>query len=138
MKVKDIMKKKVQIMKPQDTLQSAAKKMKTQDLGCIFVSEKDRLVGIVTDRDIILRALTKESNLKTLKLKDVMTKKVLYCFEGDSLKSAAENMAKNQIRRLPVLNKTKKLVGVLSIGNIAQHSETDAGKAMKKICKKKK
>ena len=138
MKVKEIMSKKIELMKAQDALQSAAKKMKAKDLGSIFVGDKDRLVGVVTDRDIVLRALTKSPNLKSLKLKDIMTKKVLCCFENDSVRSVALNMAKNQIRRLPVLNSAKKLVGIISIGNIAQLPEEHAGKALKKICKKMK
>lgn len=131
MKVKDIMNKQIQSMKPQDTLQSAARKMKSKHTGFIFIKEKNKLVGIVTDRDIVLRGLTKGTKVASLKLKDVMTKKVHFCFENDTIKSVTQSMAKNHIHRLPVLSKSKKLVGILSVGHIAHYSEQDAGKAIK-------
>lgn len=136
MKVGEIMSKHVQLVKPHDSLHETAKKMKEKDLGCVFVEEQDRLVGVVTDRDIVVRGISEHKNLESLKIKDVMTQKVLYCYEEDSVESVAQNMAKNQVRRLPVLNKDKRLVGVISIGNISHHSIKDAGEALKEICKK--
>lgn len=137
LKVKDIMSKNPLLMGPNDTLQTAAKKMHEKDSGCVFVTENNRIAGIVTDRDIVVRAISHGSIFESLRLQDIMSPKILYCFEEDSLQKAAQNMAKNQIHRLPVLNKQNKFVGVLSLGNIATHSAKDAGETLKIICKNK-
>lgn len=130
-KVKDVMQKNVLSMNPDDTLQNAAKKMHDKDLGYIFVNKNQKVTGIVTARDIIIRAVSKGKKLESLKLKDIMSSKILYCSEQDSLEKATQNMAKNKIHRLPVLNKAKKLVGVISFGNIASHSTKKSGKSAK-------
>jgi CBS domain-containing protein len=137
LKVKDIMQKTVHLMKPEDTIQQAAKKMHEKNVGCVFINKNEKLAGIVTDRDITIRAVSKGNHSGSVKLKDIMSPKILYCFDTDTVQNAAQNMAKNQIRRLPVLNKAKKLVGIISIESIAIKSAKDAGDALKKICKKK-
>lgn len=137
LKVKDIMQKTVHLMNPEDTIQQAAKRMHEKNVGYAFINKNEKLAGIVTDRDIIIRAVSKGNHSGSVKLKDIMSPKILYCFDTDTVQNAAQNMAKNQIRRLPVLNKAKKLVGIISIESIAIKSAKDAGDALKKICKKK-
>jgi CBS domain-containing protein len=131
MKVKDIMNKKVETLKPQDSIQSAARKMKSKNTSFIFIKEKNKLVGIVTGHDIVQKGIAKGARGTSLKLKDIMTKKIHSCLETDTIKTVAQSMAKNQVHRLPVLNKSKQLVGLLSIGHIALHSEQEAGKAIR-------
>ncbi|MBX9805448.1 MAG: CBS domain-containing protein [Alphaproteobacteria bacterium] len=129
--VKDFMHKGILLMKPTDSVQNAAQKMNEKNNGCVFINENERISGVVTARDIVTRGVSKGKNLEALRLKDIMSAKILYCFEGDSLEQAAKSMAKNHIHRLPVLNKSKKLVGLLSLGNIALHSGSKAKKTVK-------
>src|SRR5258707_142083 len=104
MKIADIMSSDVQIIDPNDTIQAAAKKMKDADVGFLPVGENDKLVGMLTDRDIALRAVAQGKDPKKTKVRDVMTQKVLYCVDDDEVESAAENMAELQIRRLPIID----------------------------------
>ena len=98
------------------TIQDAAKKMQELDCGCIPVGENDKLVGVITDRDIACRAVAQGKNATTT-VKDIMTTKVLYCCETDTVDTVAQNMQEQKVRRLLVLNnKTdKKLVGIVSV-----------------------
>jgi CBS domain-containing protein len=82
------------------------------------VGEDDRLVGMITDRDIAIRAVAKDLPPDTA-VREVMTKEVLYCFEDEALEHVADNMGEQQVRRLPVLNREKRLVGILSLGDLA-------------------
>lgn len=135
--VKEIMTKKVTLARPGESLVEAAKQMKRKDYGSLLVSENDRLVGVITDRDIVLRAVSKGKDLATATVKEVMTPKVLYCYEDETVEKAAANMAQNKIHRLPVLNKQKRLVGVISLGDISSCATGPAGKALHDICQKK-
>lgn len=120
MKIKDCMTKKVVLATPTMSLREVAGKMRDGDFGALPVAENDRLIGMITDRDIVTRALAnqKESPMET-KVRDVMSRNVYYCFEGQEIEEVAKNMGDNQIRRLPVLNDHKKLVGIVSIGDLA-------------------
>lgn len=137
MQVKEIMSKNPTYLPPNSTIKEAAEKMIKLDCGFIPVSENDRLVGTVTDRDIVLRATSKGKDASTA-LKDVMSEKVLYCFEDDDVEDAAENMSKNQIRRLIVLNKDKRFTGVLSLGDVARknHDKEISGETIEAISQK--
>jgi CBS domain-containing protein len=136
MKIANIMSSDVQIVSPTDTIQAAAKKMKDADVGFLPVGENDKLVGMLTDRDIALRAVANGKNPKKTMVRDVMTEKVLYCVEDDEVEAAAENMAELQIRRLPIVDANKRLVGIVSIGDIAFRCDAStAGDTLEGVCK---
>jgi CBS domain-containing protein len=102
------------------------------DVGLLPIGQNDRLVGMVTDRDIAIRAVAAGLGPKT-KVANVMSKEVKYCFEDDDVAEVAQNMADLQIRRLPVLNREKRLVGILSLADIALSDGGSAGDALSGI-----
>ncbi len=118
MKVEKVMSREVQLTNPDRTLRDAAGLMKKIDAGILPVAENDRLVGMITDRDIAVRGVA-EGKGPDAKVRDVMSREVKYCFEDEDVAHVAENMADLQIRRLPVLNREKRLVGIVSIGDMA-------------------
>lgn len=119
MQAKDIMSKKPEFLPPTATLIEAARKMSENDFGFVPVGENDRLIGAVTDRDIIIRAISKGKDPTKTQLKDVMSEGIHFCFEVDELEKVASKMEELQIRRLVVLNKDKRMVGIISLGDIA-------------------
>ncbi|HTV30101.1 MAG TPA: CBS domain-containing protein [Xanthobacteraceae bacterium] len=119
MKVKKIMHKGVQWVSPDTSVQKLAKKMKQYDVGALPVGENDRLIGMVTDRDIAVRGLANGKDISKLTAKDVMTKGIIWCRDSDSAGKAARLMESKQVRRLPVINKNKRMVGMLSLGDIS-------------------
>jgi CBS domain-containing protein len=119
MKVKDAMHTGVAWVSPETTLAKVARKMRDEDVGAIPVGEADRLIGMVTDRDIVCRGLVDGKDPKTLTAADVMTKGIVYCRMDDEIDNAIEAMKKNKIRRLTVLDGNKRMVGMLSLGDVA-------------------
>jgi len=119
MQVREVMTPEVEVISPETTLAEAAQKMKSLDVGPLPVGERDRLVGMVTDRDITVRATAAGRDPNTTKVREVMTEQVFYCFEDESIEQAAEIMERAQIRRLMVLNRDKRLVGIVSLGDLA-------------------
>jgi CBS domain-containing protein len=122
MKIKEAMTVDVKIASPDQTLADAARMMAECDTGALPVGEDDRLVGMITDRDMVIRALAKDLGPDT-PLRDVMSKEVLYCFQDEDVEHVAANMGEQQIRRLPVLDREKRLVGIVSIGDLAACSK---------------
>ncbi|KZN21037.1 MULTISPECIES: CBS domain-containing protein [Pseudomonas] len=118
MKISEVMTKDVLTAKPSQTIQEAANMMARIDSGAIMVEEQERLIGMITDRDIAIRAVAEGLPGKT-PISKVMTGGIRYCFEDEDIENVAKNMADVQLRRLPVLNRDKRLVGVVSLGNIA-------------------
>src|SRR5262245_59491957 len=136
MQVKDIMTSSVECISPKATLREAAQTMKKLDVGLLPIcGEDDRLAGMITDRDIALRAVGDGLDPSTTRACDVMTPKVIYCFEDQDIGDAAHMMEQNQIRRLVVLNRAKRLVGILSLGDLAIDcgDEQMAGKTLEAI-----
>jgi CBS domain-containing protein len=132
MKVFEAMTRDVTVANPLQTICDAAKLMAAADAGALPVGENDRLVGVITDRDIAIRAVAR--NLPpTTPIRDVMSKEVLYCFEDEDIAHVAENMGEQQIRRLPVLDRDKRLVGIISLGDIATSTPRQAGRAVADI-----
>jgi CBS domain-containing protein len=129
MKVSEVMTKDVKIADPSRTIQDAAKLMEKNDCGSLPVGEGDRLVGMITDRDIVLRAVAAGLPLDT-PIRDVMTRELKYCFEDDEIDDVAGNMSDNKMRRLPVLNSKKRIVGIVSLGDLARSDEDSAGEAL--------
>lgn len=118
MKVSEAMTRDVRTARPDQTIQEAARLMVEIDVGLLPVGQSDRMVGMITDRDIAVRAVASGKGPQTA-VKDVMTKEVKYCFEDEDLAHVARNMGEQQLRRLPVVNRDKRLVGVLSLADVA-------------------
>lgn len=116
-------------------LPEIARRMREEDIGSVPVIEGDRLVGIVTDRDIVLRAVVDGGDLTGVKARQVMSPKVLYCFADQSVAEVLENMGDHQIRRLPVVSREKRLVGFVSLGDLSGAAEAESGTALKEISK---
>lgn len=129
MKVSEAMTRNVEIIDPSQPIQQAAQRMCDMDVGSLPVGENDRLVGMITDRDIAVRAVAMGKS-PTTPVRDVMTSDVCYCFEDEDVSSVADNMADEQVRRLPVLNRAKRLVGILALGDLAI-SEDGSGELRK-------
>lgn len=123
MKVRECMTKDVQMLRPENTVQEAARLMAECDVGSIPVNDGERLVGMVTDRDIVVRAICEGKGPDTL-LREVMSPEIMYCFEDDDAKAVAQNMADIRVRRLPVMSRDKKLVGIIAIGDLASEKNS--------------
>jgi CBS domain-containing protein len=123
MKVNDVMSVKVKLAHADDTLRSVARSMAEIDTGVLPVGENDRLIGIITDRDIVLRAVSQGLDPDNTRARDVMSPQVHYCYANDDIEEIARTMGELQVRRLPVLNEHQRLVGIVSIGDIAQNME---------------
>lgn len=119
MKVKNAMHTGVEWVEPATPLAKIAELMKKHDVGAIPVGENDRLIGIVTDRDITCRGVAAAKDCSKLTARDVMTKGIVYCNESEDLADAVRVMEQKQIRRLPVLNEDKRMVGMLSLGDVS-------------------
>lgn len=133
MRVSEAMTRDVTVASPDDTLQQAASAMAALDAGVLPVGENDRLVGMLTDRDIAVRAVAQGMGPET-SVREVMSEEVKYCFEDEDLETVTQNMGDIQLRRLPVLNRDKRLVGIVSLGDIATNSgDTLAGQALSGI-----
>lgn len=136
MLVSECMEKNVQLASPEMSLADAAKKMRDGDFGAMPVGEGDRLIGMITDRDIAIRAIADGFDPKATKVRDVMTKGTRFCFEDQPLEEIARNMAAIQVRRLPVLSRQKRMVGILSLADIALKDSACASEALSGISKK--
>lgn len=136
MKIVDIMSRDVLVISPDTLLHEVARKMQQRDCGSILVAKDDRLLGVITDRDLALRCVAESHHPAETKAEQVMTKEILYCRDTDEPEDVALNMTKNKVRRLPVLDKDKRLVGIVSLGDLAVNS-TDhvvCGRALGFIC----
>ncbi len=130
MKVSDKMTRQVRLASPDDSIQQAARVMAEADAGALPVGQDDRLVGMVTDRDIAVRAVAQGKGPDT-RVQEVMSPGVEYCFEDEELDQVARKMAEKQVRRLPVVNRQKRLVGILSLGDVAMgEGPRPAGEAL--------
>jgi CBS domain-containing protein len=118
MKVKDCMTREVRTLAPNSPIQEAARLMAECDVGAIPIGDNDRLVGMITDRDIAIRAIGQGKGADT-PIEEVMSREIRYCFEDEDLQHVAQNMGDIQVRRLPVLNRDKRLVGIVALGDIA-------------------
>ncbi|MBV9457719.1 MAG: CBS domain-containing protein [Bradyrhizobium sp.] len=124
MKVSDAMTPDVQLCTPQDTLKDAAEAMMALNVGLLPVTDGDRLIGMISDRDIATRGVALGLGPDAL-VQSVMTKDVKYCFEDQELEEVTQNMGDIQVRRLPVLNRDKRLVGIIALGDIARANAGD-------------
>ncbi len=122
MKVSKCMTRDVQLATPTQSIRDAARMMLELDAGALPVQQDDRLVGMITDRDIALRAVAAGKSPET-PIREIMSREVLYCYDDQELKDIARNMGEVKVRRLPVLNRDKRLVGIVSLGDLAQKEE---------------
>ena len=134
MKVKDVMHRGVTWVEPGTPIRDVARRMRDDDIGSVPIGEDDRLIGMVTDRDIICRGVADGADVDVLTARDVMSKPIVYCTADDDLEHAIRIMEKNKIRRLPVIDKDKRLTGMLALGDIsAIGGEEMAGEVMRSV-----
>lgn len=132
MKVSDAMTLDVQLCTPQDTLKDAAEAMMALNVGLLPVTDGDRLVGMISDRDIVTRGVAMGLGPDS-PVAQAMTEDVKYCFEDQDLEEVTRNMGDIQVRRLPVLNRDKRLVGIVSLGDLVIGADEPAKEALKEI-----
>ena len=119
------------------TLMQAAEKMKLLDIGAIPVRENDRLVGMITDRDIAVRAVAEGRDPKEVPVREAMSRDICFCYEDDSVESAAKLMQEKQIRRLAVFDRSQRPIGMVSLGDLAvrNHDDRLSGKVLERVSK---
>ena len=133
--VADVMSREVKLVGPDDNVRQVAQMMREADTGILPVAEGDRLIGMLTDRDVTVRLVAEGRDPGQTKVRDVMTADIRYVFEDEDLEHVAENMAEQRVRRLPVMNRQKRLVGVVSLGDIAGRQSPLAGRALSGIAR---
>jgi CBS domain-containing protein len=135
MTLKDVMTPDVEVIAPEATLQQGAAKMRRLNIGPLPVCDGDQLVGMLTDRDITVRAMAEGCDPTTTTVREAMPPDLAYCFEDQTLEDAVQIMEQYQIRRLPILSRAKRLVGMVSLGDVAVSSgnETRVGETLKPI-----
>ena len=124
MKVSEAMTRDVRVANPDQSIREAAQMMVELDAGALPVGAEDRLIGMITDRDIAIRGVAKGRTPDT-PVRDVMTADVKYCFEDEEIENVARNMADIQVRRLPVVNREKRLVGIIAIADLAANEDME-------------
>lgn len=133
MKVSEIMSRDVQVARPQESIQSVARRMKEIDAGSLPVCDGETIQGVVTDRDITIRAVAEGRSFDT-PVSEIMSSGVEFVFEDDDAGEAADRMAEAQVRRLPVVDRDKRLVGILALGDVAgQVKDKTAGQTLEEI-----
>jgi CBS domain-containing protein len=133
MKVAECMTGDVKLANPEDSIQQAARIMASEDIGVLPVADGDRLVGMITDRDIAVRAVADGQGCDT-KVRDVMTREVRYCFDDEDTEDVMVNMGDQQLRRLPVVDRDKRLVGMLSLSDCTMgDTDRQTGEALQQI-----
>jgi CBS domain-containing protein len=136
MQIADLMTRHVTVVAPDARIPEIAREMRDSDLGAIPVAENDRLIGMVTDRDIVVRALPDGRDPSGVTARDVMTGGALYCFADQTAEDVLQNMSEVHVRRLPVVNRDKKLVGIVSLGDLAEEAPpAETGEALKGIAR---
>jgi len=133
MKVNEAMTSDVRLASPDQSIREAAQMMIEIDAGALPVAENDHLVGMITDRDIAVRAVAAGKSPNT-KVREIMSGEVLYCFDDEDLTHVSRNMSDMKVRRLPVVNREKRLVGVISLGDLARNEQpTTVGRAVSRL-----
>ena len=135
MKISEIMTRDVEIIQPDDTLRMAAQKMRNRDIGFLPVCDGESLMGVLSDRDITVRAFADGMDINVMLGRDLMTSPAIYCFDDQDVTEAAQVMGENQIRRLVILNReNKRVIGVISLGDLVRKGVTDlSGQVLRKV-----
>ena len=134
MNVKDCMTRHVRVIGPDQTLAEAARAMAESDVGALPVANSERLLGMITDRDIAIRGIGAGKG-PDAKISEAMSGQVMYCYEDDDIDNVLQNMGDIQVRRLPVVNEDKRLVGIVSLSDLADASEEQAGETLCQIAR---
>lgn len=138
MQVRDAMTAGIRIAEPEEMLPHAAKKMRTQNIGALPVVEDGKLIGMLTDRDIAIRAVGDNKDPATVAVRDIMSDECFWCAENEQLDDAVRIMEANKVRRLPVMNDQREVVGMLSIEDVAVHApESLTGEVLKAVATSK-
>jgi len=134
MLIREVMSERVVRVPPECKLREVAAAMRDGDFGVVPVARDDKLIGVVTDRDMVVRGLAETDQVESLCAEDVMSPRVLYCYDDQTVEEVLDNMADKQVRRLPVVNRDKRLVGIVSLGDLSKDSpRTHAGAALEGI-----
>jgi len=135
MQLKNVMTRDIQDINPDSTLKNAAEKMRALDVGALPVCENDKLIGMITDRDITIRAVAEGCDPNRSKVRDVMSGSLLYCYEDDDITAAVKLMEQKQIRRLPVFDHSQRLCGIVSLGDLATriHDDRLSGEVLESV-----
>jgi CBS domain-containing protein len=131
-KISEVMTSEVKVVRPEGTIQEAAAMMAEQDVGALPVCDGTRLQGMITDRDIAIRAVADGRGADT-PVSEVMSEEVIWCSEDDDTQDVLERMGDRQIRRIPVVDEERNLVGIVSLGDLAVEDEENAGEALRDI-----
>jgi CBS domain-containing protein len=133
MLVKDVMTRQAEWIGPETTLLDAAKKMHDKNIGSLLVGEHDRIIGMVTDRDIACRGVAQDLNPAKTPVRKVMTEKIIWCFDDQAIEDAAHLMEGKKVRRLAVMNREKRMVGVLSVDDLAHRAHELSGEVLDEV-----
>ncbi len=135
MKIREIMTRNVQCISPGSTLQEAARQMRDLDVGSLPVCQNDQLLGMITDRDITVRCSAQGKSPQEVKVQDAMSTDLVFCFDDEDVDVAADLMEERQIRRLPILDRNKRLVGIVALADLAtrQGDEKLSGEILQEI-----
>ena len=124
--LKELMTHDVKVITPDTSIREAAKMMRDGNFGMMPVEENDRMIGTISDRDIAIRAVAEGMDFTTTKVRDVMSKGISWAFEDETVEEAVAIMSEHQVRRLPVVNRAKRLVGIVSLGDLASEMKPAA------------
>ena len=134
MRVSEVMTAGIRIAEPDEYIPHAAKKMRSQNIGALPVVEGGELIGMLTDRDIVIRAVGAQKDPATMKVREIMSDECFWCLENEDLEDAVRIMEQNHVRRLPVMNDNKDVVGMLSIEDVAVHASASlVGEVLKAV-----
>ncbi len=134
MRVSEVMTAGIRIAEPDEHIPHAAKKMRSQNIGALPVMEEGELIGMLTDRDIVIRAVGAQKDPATTKVREIMSDECFWCLENEDLEDAVRIMEQNQVRRLPVMNDNKDVVGMLSLEDVAVHAPASlVGEVLKAV-----
>lgn len=134
MRVQDVMTAGIRIAEPDEALPHAARKMRSQNIGALPVIENGELIGMLTDRDIAVRAVGGGKDPASVKVRDIMSEECFWCLETEDLEDAVRIMEQNRVRRLPVMNAKKEIVGMLSLEDVALHAPASlTGEVLKAV-----
>ncbi len=133
MLVKDVMVRQAEWIGPETTLLDAAKKMHDMEIGSLLVGEHDRLIGMVTDRDIACRGVAQNLSPAGTPVRKVMTEKIIWCYDDQAIEDAAHLMEGKKVRRLAVMNREKRMVGFLSVDDLAHRKHELSGEVLAEV-----
>lgn len=125
MLVKEVMREKAEVIHFDRSVQEAAKMMKDGNFGSLPIEQNDKMVGMITDRDIVVRVVANGKDPSTTKVADCMSEGISYCYDDEDIEAIAHKMASVQVRRLPVVNRNKKLVGIVSLSDMARNAKNE-------------